>query len=174
MKPELSRHETGSLPSVGQDRPDDLDELHHRDRIEEMQADELLRPARCHRKFRNRERRSIRGEDRIFLHDLVELRICLALELRVLDDRFDHDVAVGEVAERNGPLQAAEARVELPLLDGPGKIFVDPSEARVDKLLFHFADDGVVARLRRNLRDAGAHQATAEDADFLDHHGDSF
>ncbi len=77
-KPGLSFTITGSLPICcanrsgtlqnlrrGLARGDDLDELHPVNRIEKMQADDTFRMSRAGGQFRNRQRRRVRGENRV-------------------------------------------------------------------------------------------------------------
>ena len=78
---------------------DDLDERHQRRRVEEVHADDALRAGRRGRDLGHRERRGVRREDRVGSADPVELGEERALRLELLDDRLDHEVAVGERLE---------------------------------------------------------------------------
>ena len=102
--------------------------------------------------------------------DLVQRAEHLGLQRLVLDDRFDHHLAIGHVAEvgrerevRDGcvallfrELAGAHATIERtdePLLTCLGRRGID------------LADDHVEAGATADLRDAGAHEAAADDAD---------
>jgi hypothetical protein len=138
-----------------------------------VEADEapltFRRSGRHH--LRDRERRGVRGEDRLGLAQLVEPLVGLALEVEVLDDGLDDEVAVGEVFEFG---RAAHAAANLPLLlggDGPllGELrqrLLYPGEAALAQLARDFADDDFHPGRRAGLRDARAHQAAAEHAHF--------
>ena len=91
------------------------------------------------------------------------------LLVEVLDNRLDDEVAVLEIVEARRALQIAErlvARVrrDLSLVDAVGQELLDPPQPLLEKGLLDLADDRLVAGLRRDLRDAGAHEAAAEDA----------
>ena len=79
----------------------------------------------------DRERGGVRGEDGVGTADSLELGEELPLRLELLDDRLDHEVAVGEVAELGRQRQPADRVVarrllELPLLDLAGEEVADP------------------------------------------------
>jgi hypothetical protein len=57
-------------------------------------------------------------------------------------------------------------RRPLPALAPALEELLDAVEAAVDEFLRDVVDERLVARLRRDLRDARAHRAGAEDADF--------
>ncbi len=105
MKPALSPTTTGCLPRlsasasdvlddgvVGHDGADDLDELEHRCRVEEVHAHDLGRAARRDRDVGDRQGRGVRGEDRVGSADAVELREDRPLEVQPLRDRLDDEV----------------------------------------------------------------------------------
>ncbi len=56
---------------LGDDAADDLDQLHDRRRVEEMQADDLAGAPGCHRNLGDRQRGGVRRQDRLGLTDLV-------------------------------------------------------------------------------------------------------
>ena len=79
----------------------------------------------------DRERRGVRREHGVRAADPVELGEELPLRAELLDDRLDHEVAVGEVGEvgrerepRDGVV--ARALLELPLLDLAREEVADP------------------------------------------------
>ena len=88
----------------------DLDQLHHRRRVEEVDAADQFRAGRRHREFDDRKRRGVGREDRSGLGDAVEFGEERRLHGEILDDRLDHQIAVGEVAEVGGGGDPAEDR----------------------------------------------------------------
>ena len=112
MNPAWSRTSTDRLPAragevacrgdrlVGRrDRADDLDQRHHRRGVEEVDAAHAVGPAGLHRHLDHGQRRRVGGEDRVVAADAVELAEEVLLGVEVLDDRLEHEVAVGELAE---------------------------------------------------------------------------
>ena len=89
----------------------DLDERHQRRRVEEVHADDPLGPCRRGGDLGDGERRGVRREHGVGPADPVELGEELALRLQLLDDRLDHEVAVGEVVELGGQGQPADRLV---------------------------------------------------------------
>ena len=85
---------------LGDDRADQLDQLLHRRRVEEVHADDLAGAPGAHRQLGDRQRRGVGREDRVGPADLVQLGEHLGLELQALRDRLDHQVGVGEVGQR--------------------------------------------------------------------------
>ncbi len=134
-----------------------------------MQADEALGALGRRHQLGDGDGRGVGGEDRVLLHDGVELGVGLALLLDVFDDGLDDDVAVGEVLHAGGALQArlrfglllsGDAALGGAALDHAGERFLDAGKTFVEKLLLLFEHDDVATRGSRNLRDARAHQAT--------------
>ena len=98
---------------AGRDRPHDLDQLHHRGRVEEVDA---AHPVGALVAIAS----STTGSVDVFvariavgLDDLLELGEQRPLDREVLDDALDDEVAVGEVAEVVGGRDAAEDGVAL-------------------------------------------------------------
>ena len=99
----------------------------------------------------------------------------LELAVKVLGDRLDHQVAIGEirVVEGRGDAPAHGVRLRLlhlALLDRAGELLLDLRHALVERLLIDLPHHHVPARLRADLRDPVAHQAAAQDADLADRH----
>ena len=160
----------------GQLGPDDLDERHQRRRIEEVHADDALRPARRARDLGHGERRRVRGEHGVRPRDPVELGEELLLRPELLDDRLDHEVAVGELADVRGQRQPPDrgvacTRLELALLDLPREEVRDALVRLLPQLGRDLAPDRLDAGLDAELRDARAHGAEADHADFAHLHG---
>ena len=109
------------------------------------------------------------------LDHAVHLLPHLELQVQVLGDRLDHEVAVGEVRVVERGLDAASHRVgvallRLALLDRAGELLLDLADAAVELLLAHLAHHDVPARLGADLGDPVAHQAAAEDTNLADLH----
>ena len=87
--------------------------------------------------------------------------------LELLDDRLDHDVAVGERREVGRQREQADVEgVDLALLDLAREEVVDAAARRLPQLVGHLATDGLEARLDRKLRDARAHRPQPDDSDL--------
>ena len=64
-----------SSSATGEHRRDQLDQAHHRDRVEEVEADHVLGPVGRHGQLHDRDGRRVRRQDRVRrFDDLVELR----------------------------------------------------------------------------------------------------
>ena len=106
----------------GQLGADDLDERHQRSRVEEVHADDALRPCRRRRDLGHRQRRCVRRQHRVGTADPVELGEELPLRLELLDDRLDHELAVREPSSSVVSAEPPDGLVpgsllELPLFD---------------------------------------------------------
>ena len=90
--------------------------------------------------------------------EAVELGEHLPLRLELLDDRLDHEVAVGQVGELGREGQPAERRVpllggRLALLDGAANVVRDRLSGAFTELLADLAPDRLEARpARRPVR----------------------
>ena len=80
---------------LGGDAADHLDELHHRHRVHEVQADEALRPVGGGGKPRDGDRRGVGGDDGVRLEERTERHEDLALDRLVLGRGLDHEIGVG-------------------------------------------------------------------------------
>src|SRR5437870_2456217 len=97
---------------------DDLDERHEHRRVEEMHPDDLLRSLRGVRHLRDRQRGRVRREDRLRRRRVVEFPENLPLQLRVLEDRLDHEVRIATgVLEVDGHVNPSERLVRPRLGD---------------------------------------------------------
>ncbi len=117
--------------------------------------------------------RGIGGEDRLRLHERAEGGKNPSLDLLVLRGGLDHEIAVCELVERGGVLNAIEDRltarlVQLPPCDLARQMAVDRRQRRVDPLLRHVVEKNVHAGLGDDLSDAGPHLPRADDPDRLD------
>ena len=89
----------------------------------------------------DRQRRRVGGEHGVGADDLVELLEDRALEVEVLDDRLDHEVAVLEVGQRwcvrvsRSKIACCSASAELAPLDGAVGGVLDVGAAALDLLV---------------------------------------
>src|SRR5580692_1462427 len=134
-----------------------------------MQPEDAIRPARRFGQSVNVERRGVRRQDRVWLHDAIEPLKNVALYVDVLEDRFDDGVDVRElvpiVGEGNGlrPLPGF-------LLCKPA--FLDLVHEHAHYGLTGLVDRGIVvvnhddgnAGLRKRDRDAAAHRPGSDHA----------
>ena len=187
-KPERSWARMACLPSTfsakvwaraeralgGGERRDQLDELLHRGRVEEVDADDLVGPRGGDRQLHQRDGGGVGGEDRVRAgHDLVEHLEDLGLHLLVLDDGLDHQVTVGELAEVGG--EASRACVAVPLLlgdlaalGGLGQGVEQPGAADLQGLAGGLGDLHVQSGAGAHLGDARSHLAAAHHSDACD------
>ena len=154
-------------------RPHDFDQRHQRNRVEEVKTDEPVRAFRSGGHLDNREAGGVGGENRPCVAQGIQLLEQRVLQGDVLGDGLDHDVDRFQVRDGRRELQARERGVaicglQLPFLDEFGERFLDSRAPAVQELLRDVAHDGVVARGRRDLRDAAAHQSTAQNAHTFD------
>ncbi len=160
--------------TVGGDSPHHFHQLHQRNGIEEMQPHKAIRPLGRRRDFRNRDGRSVAGKDCVFLHDRVQRGEHLLLFFRILNDGFNNDVAMrqGTTVRRALQPRADSLRrlLQFAFLGKLGQRFFNPGKTFVEKLLLLLQHRHVIAGSRRNLRNAGPHQATAQYANFLNVH----
>jgi hypothetical protein len=151
----------------------DFDQRHQRRRIESSEARARARP------FFAAPAIAVTENDDVLVASSVSGPVSassflkhLALKLDLLRHGLDDQFAAGESLralsdDENLPKTAASCsavilpRSRLPLR----KSFTRPKPA-VDKLLGHVVDKRLVAGLRGDLRDSGAHRAGTENADF--------
>ena len=141
-----------------------------------MHADDALRPSGRIGDLGDRQRGGVRGEDRVRTADAIELGEDGALQLELLEDRFDDEIAVGQLGQLRRQRQARERSLPLvlgqaALLDAACQVAVDRGPPALCELLAHLPADGVVAGLHADLRDSGSHRAEADDAHPANLHG---
>ena len=95
------------------------------------------------------------------------------LRRELLDDRLDHEVAVGEVGEVGRQREPPDRDIpggllELALLDLAREEVRDPVARALAQLGRHLAADRLDAGLDAELRDPRAHCAEPDDADLAD------
>ena len=144
--------------------------------IEEVHADDTLGMLGRLGDLPDGDRRRVRREDCLRRDDALELGEGLALRLELLDDRFDHQIALGEIRELGRERQPAERGVallggHLPLLDRTAEVMLDRPAGTLAQLLAHLAADGLEAGLGRDLRDPRSHRPETDHSDLANLHG---
>ena len=157
---------------------DDLDERHQRRRVEEVHADDALRFRARRRDLGHGQRRRVRREHDVVADEAVELGEQLLLRLELLDDRLDHEIAVGEIRHVRGERQPRDRRVAVALLESAllhlaREEVADPFAGALAELGGHLPADGLHSGLDAELRDPCAHRSEPDDADLanLSRHG---
>jgi hypothetical protein len=99
--PELVDEREHALPHVvGHPvRDNHIDEVHPRDGVEHVQADEAPSQTRQRAQLGDRQRRRRRGQQRLRTDDRAEPRKELDLRVELLDDRLDGNRRVCQVSE---------------------------------------------------------------------------
>ena len=159
---------------------DDLDERHQRGRVEEVHAEDALRPLGRSPDLRHGEGRRIRREHGIRADDRLELGEEPSLRLELLHDRLDHEVAaceLGELGRQREPTDGivAGGLLERPLLDLAREEVRDAVASALGEVERDLAADRLDAGLDAELRDPGTHRTEPYDADPRDlprHGGD--
>ena len=183
MKPALSPQTTGFLPrspqqrhhvgedvGLGHDRADDLDEVLHGRRVEEVDAHHPAGARVGGGDLGDAERGRVGRQDGVRTDDAVQHPEDRLLDLERLDDGLDHEVGVGEVLHLGRQRDAAEQLVgrllrHLLALDRPTRGVLEVLASALDGRVADLDPDDRVAVAREHLGDAGAHGAEADDAD---------
>ena len=153
----------------------DLDEAHHRRRIEEVETEDALRAGRRLGDRGDRERARVRREDRVGRGDGVEHPEDRPLEVQILERGLDDDVglrpdgvervAVPEASQPPVDPVVDRVGVELQSRRAAGEPVTDPLPPALDRGLVDVVEDDLVAGLERELGDPGAHRSGADDPD---------
>src|SRR4051812_26039042 len=162
---------------------DHLDQPHHRGGVEEVEAAHLVGTARGLPHLRDRQRRRVRGEDRVAGSDLVELGEHGLLDLHPLGHGLDHEVDVaealvlgcsGDAAEGRFDLLLALVLADLLLLDQLPDLALGDLlgllEAGVDELLLDVLQHDVDVRGGQHLGDLSTHGSGADHGGFENEH----
>ena len=154
----------------------DLDELHQRHRIEEVQAAEPVGPLRRRRQLGDAERRGVGDEDRVRADD----RLRAPRRSSRFSSRFSTIASMTRsqsfrssnvvVPDRLPSVASRASAVTLPLATPSSRNFSMRPRPFCRNVVVHFAHDRLVTRRRAHLRDARAHQSAAQHADRLDRH----
>src|SRR5262249_51397278 len=99
-------------------------------------------------------------------------RVGLALDLQVLDDRFDNDVRLRDLFKLRGPAEARHRGVFLLGRDRSffgefGERLLYAAQTFFNQIVAYFDDRYLITARRRDLRDAASHQPRAQNSDFL-------
>ena len=188
MKPGASSATTGVLPQRSMSATarftespsvcgprDHLDERHERRRVEEVEPEHVLRPARRDGDRRHRQGAGVRREERLRRRLPVERAEDRPLEVDVLERRLDDDVGRrGDRVERDRGPQVGEPTVdplvdrvgvELELRRTPPEADANPLDPSLERLFVDVVQHDLVACLERDLGDPRAHRPRAHDAD---------
>ncbi len=154
---------------------DDLDQLHHRGRVEEMQAGHPRPMLADRHQRRHRQRGRVGGQQRLRRHDALQATEQGLLGLQILDDRLDDQIATGDIFFLGRELQQAERGVlvlggHLAALDHLAERLFQPRTNLVGRARRRLDGDRRDTGLRAHLRHAQTHRTTAHDTDFLDFH----
>ena len=146
-----------------------LDQFHQRHRIEEMHADQTLRVAHAIGQRGDADRRGIGRDDRAFGQQGVELAQQLLLGLEFFDDHLDHQRGILQLGRRTDRHDAAQQRSAISsrhaaLAHQHVKCLADLHHCRGRRALAHIGQQDLVSGLRRDLRDASAHDAGTDNA----------
>ena len=157
----------------GGDAAHDLDQLHHRCRLHEMQADEPVRPVRDRGQPGDRDRGGIGGQQGVRTQMRDEIGQDRLLDGLILDSGLDHQVRLGGGGQRGCGRDARKGGVGCALV-GQAATHLPGQAGRDGGLgLGHAVGGGVVkqhliAARGHGLGDACAHLACADDGDGSD------
>ena len=154
------------------DALNDLDQLHCRNRVEEVHADDLCRSGCNSRDLCDGECGCVGCQDRVVLADLVQLCEQFLFLIHVLCGRLDDQIAVCQNIKggtAGDPSQCSSLVILGDLLSGDhlGQVLVDLSQSAVNVLLLAASDDYIIASCRTYLNDAGSHCTCSHNANFL-------
>ena len=164
----------GTLDGVGRGTvaPDDLDERHDVDRVEEVHAHDPFLSGDRLRDRGDRQRGGVGGQQRVRLHGLGGAREDLLLQLHHLRNRLDDDLGpchrlggIGrgaEAAERG----VADVGLHFSELDALVELCLHAPHRALEGLVAHVCQSDVVACDSRDLRDPVAHRAGSEDGQY--------
>ena len=127
---------------AGGNATDDLDQFHHRNRIEKVHADDLVRPLGNRRQLGDRNRRSIRGENNLGPANLVEVAENFRFDVELFRGRFDDKIGLREILAAERATNPAESRrlllgSDLVLCDFPVEVFRNRVETAIEKPLLY-------------------------------------
>ncbi len=148
----------------------DFEQPHDVGRREEVHADDAFGARRARGDFIDIEVAGVRREDGAGLGDAVELAENLLLDVHVLEHRFDDQIGILQIFQRQRRGQPAHAgfdflHAEPALLGAVFVIAADDGDAAIERFLLGFDDGDRNADRQEVHRDAAAHGAGADDAD---------
>ena len=132
-----------------------------------MKADDARGRTGAGRQFLDRQRGSVRGEDRGVRSVRREVRENLLFDLELFRGGFDHDLHVAHHSRLRGSDDAGATFLRLRLvhqaaLHRVGVSLLDVGQAAIDRRGIDVAQDDRNAARAEPLRDAGAHDAGAD------------
>ena len=138
-----------------------------------MNADELALVLELLGQRIDRQCRGVGGKDRVGFQQRLRLGVGFRLDLAVLEHRLDDQIAILQHAVISGRADARQDGVTLAFLGAAlGDQIVDHrfgvALALVGALLVAIDQHHIDAGARRDIADAGAHEAGADDGEFLD------
>eukprot|EP00906_Rhabdomonas_costata_P010430 RCo014633 len=168
---------------AGQGSPDDLNQLHHLDGVEEVQANQLVTATRSLAQLGDGERGGVRAEDGILLGLLAKLGEELLLDVQVLNNGLNNQVALvhrSHIARRSDlahDLRRLILRRSLRQLALDHFLLQPASQGVLDHLhpllqlsLVNINGGHLEPVHRGQLCNAVAHQTHPHHADVLDRH----
>ena len=181
-KPGKSFASAGTLPNssasstiergglVGRVAPaDDLDELQHRHRVEEVHADHPVGALRARRERRDRDRGRVRREDGVRRKRRVGAPEHVLLHVGVLDDRFDHQVGRDELVDRLTRASTSSGCGSALLLE-LREALAHRLERALGRAGLRVVERDAASRARDDLCDATAHLPGTDDENVLEAH----
>ena len=152
---------------------DDLEELHHVGRAEEVEADEAGRVGQALGDGAGVEVGGVGGEDGVGAAGAAEGVEDGALDGEVLEDGLDDEIGVGEGGVVGGGGDAGHARGgvglgEAAALDGAVEDAAEVGEAAGERLVVALDEGDGEAGVAEGGGDAGAHGAAADDGGGAD------
>src|SRR5882757_5723508 len=160
---------------VRRNRPHHFHQLHHRHWIKKMQPHKSVRPLGRSRNFRNRQRRSVARKNCASRANLVERAKQFPLRRKLLDDRFDHQIAAFQIFYRRSAFQSPPNLAlytfgNRPSFHHPCQILLNPLPSLFHQLRRHFPHHRLKSRHRAHLRDSRPHQPTPNHSHLLNCH----
>ena len=141
-----------------------------RRRVEEVHAATAIASFECVEDGGYRQGRRVGGQDSVARHDGLERRKQVLLEGEALGSGLDDQGAAVQVGQLDRGVDAADRRFGLSRgvpspLGAAAELSGERTEAPLDGSVGDVVEDDRVAGPRRHLGDAGAHRASADDAD---------
>ncbi len=157
---------------VGGDAADDLDQLHQRHGVHEVQADEPLRPVGGRGQPGDRDRRGVRSQERALAEVRRERGEDRLLDRLVLGRRLDDQIRLPDLLQPFDGFDPAESRLHRRIVDDASRdlareVALDDVQAGIDPLAADVVQLDRVAGQGADVADARAHLARADNADGL-------
>src|SRR5699024_810559 len=118
--------------AAGVGATDDLDESHRRNRVEEVESDNTVRPVQGGGDGRDRQGGRIGREHSLRTHDRLKLGEHRLLDLEPFNDGFDHQVAASQAFQRLYATQPGQGSVGV--VTGDPTTLDCPVQARRDRV----------------------------------------